>query len=121
MNLKRILAIGVVAIGLAGSGLAFSQALSNPASSVQLPVDHRTPDAIDSAAIPASPDRVASSSTPRLDAAVAQAADKAALVMMCERGQLDPSAESRYLATAAAHPDLAGDIGPDCRLATFAP
>jgi len=140
MNIKRIAATGAVAIGLAGSGLVFSQTLSNAASpdpapadnrtpdaidrapSAAQPLDNRTPDAIDRAVTPASPDPVqASSNTPLLDAVVAKAAAKAALVMMCQRGQLDPNAESTYLAAAAAHPDLAADIGPDCRVATFAP
>jgi len=100
MNIKRIAASGAVAIGLAGSGLVFSQAWSNPASPRPVP---------------------ASSSNVSLDAVVAKAADKAGLVMMCERGRLDPTAESTYQATAAAHPDLAADIGPDCRIVTFAP
>jgi hypothetical protein len=158
MNIKRIAAIGAVAIGLAGSGLVFSEALSNPASPDPVPLDNRTPDAIDRVpdaarpvdnrtpdaidrvpdAVPpvdnrtpdaidrvpdaAAPDPVpASSSTLSLEAAVAKAADKAGLVMMCQRGLLDPKAESTYVATVAAHPDLAADIGPDCRILTFAP
>jgi hypothetical protein len=100
MNIRHIAATGAVAIGLAGSGFVFSQAWSNPAPPHSVP---------------------ASSSAPSLDAAVAKAADKAGLVMMCQRGQVDPSAESTYQSTAAAHPDLAADIGPDCRITTFAP
>jgi hypothetical protein len=100
MNVRHIAATGAVAIGLAGSGFVFSQAWSNPGSPSPAP---------------------ASSSAPSLDAAVANAANKAGLVMMCQRGQLDPNAESTYQATAAAHPDLAADIGSDCRIATFAP
>ena len=100
MNIKRIAATGAVTIGLAGSGLVFNQAWSNPGSPHPVP---------------------ASSSVPALDAAADKAAAKAGLVMMCQRGQLDPKAESTYQATVAAHPDLAADIGPDCRIATFAP
>jgi len=100
MNIKHIAATGAVAIGLAGSGLVFSQAWSNPASPAPVP---------------------ASSSTPSLDSTVAKAADKAALVMMCEQARSDPTAESRYQATAVAHPDLAAGIGPDCRIVTFTP
>jgi hypothetical protein len=100
MNIKRVAATGAVTIGLAASGIVFSQAWSDPATPGPVPT---------------------SSSTSSLDAAVAKAAAKAGLVTMCERGQLDSDAESTYEATAAAHPDLAGDIGPDCRIATVTP
>jgi hypothetical protein len=100
MNIKRIAATGAVAIGLAGSGLVFSQAWSNPTSPGPAP---------------------ASASNVSLDGAVAKAADKAGLVMMCQQARLDPTAVSAYQATADAHPDLAADIGPDCRIVTLAP
>ena len=96
MGQKHIVATVAVAAGLAGSGFLFSQAWSNPAP---------TPP----------PSTVSSAGT---DGAAGRAADKAALVMMCEAGQHDAAANATYHATVAAHPDLGADIGPDCRLIT---
>ena len=100
MTVKRIAATVAVAVGLAASGLVFSQAWSDPSPTVPATVH---------------------SSSVSMDAVVARAADKAALVMTCEKGRLDAAAEASYHATAQAHPDLAADIGPDCRIVTASP
>jgi len=99
MGQKHIVATVAVAAGLAGSGFLFSQAWSNPA--------------------PAPPTSTAPPVV--IDGVAARAADKAALVMMCEAGQRDAAANATYRAAVAAHPDLAADIGPDCRLLTVSP
>jgi hypothetical protein len=100
MAIKRIAASVVVAAGLAASGVLFSEAWSGASSTGPTP--------------PAS-------SNVSLDETVLRAADKAGLVMMCEKGQLDPVAEATYLAAARAHPDLADGIGPECRIVPTAP
>jgi hypothetical protein len=100
MVIKRIAASAAVAVGLAGSGLLFSQAWLDPS--------------------PAAPATVHSTDV-SMDAVVARAADKAGLVMLCEKGRLDAAAEALYRATAQAHPDLAVDIGSDCRVESSSP
>jgi hypothetical protein len=101
MSHKRIVASVAVAAGLAGSGLLFSEAWSNPA--------------------PAPPKPASSSTAASIDGAAGRAANTAALVMMCQAGQHDAEAEASYLAAAAAHPDLARDLGPDCRFDVVTP
>ena len=51
-----------------------------------------------------------------LDTVATQAAAEAALVQMCRDSQHNPDARTRYATTAAAHPETAQQIGPDCVL-----
>jgi hypothetical protein len=51
-----------------------------------------------------------------LDAVTAQAANEAGLVQVCLAGLHDADAHARYAATAAAHPAIAAQIGPDCAI-----
>jgi hypothetical protein len=100
MVIKRIVASVVVAAGLTASGVLFSEAWSGASSSGPTPPSSRSVS---------------------LDETAVRAADKAGLVMMCEKGRLDPVAEATYLAAVRAHPELADGIGADCRIVPVVP
>lgn len=100
MRITRTVAVVAVGVGMTASGLLLNDAWSNPAPTV-VPSATTTPLPTDAVAI--------------------HAANRAALVMLCEAGLSDPAAQATYRATAAAHPDIAAGIGNDCSLVAVQP
>ena len=100
MTITKSLSAVFVGTGLLASGLLLGQTWADGGS------------APPPAPAPASTDAV---QTP-VDAIALRAADRAALLQLCIAGRQSAEAAAYYREAAAAHPEHAARIGPDCTI-----
>jgi hypothetical protein len=101
MTITKSLTAVFVGVGLTASGLLLGQTLADSGSS-----STPAPAAVTTKAVQTA-----------FDASVApQAAERAGLLQQCIAGQQSAEAAAHYRATAAAHPEHAAHISPDCTI-----